>query len=92
MRPAKCTWPIEDLDLEFERAIIMAKADLPRILAENHWGQAGEPRSWREAEGTDANGRPALFLACEVDVELLPHETTVKPGWEHVGVQPARAT
>jgi hypothetical protein len=91
MRTAKCVWPIENIDLEFPRAILMAKADLPRVLAENHWAQAGEPRGWREAEGTDAHGQDALYLVCDVDVELLPREPATATSWAHVGVSAASA-
>lgn len=88
MRTAKCTWPIEDIDLEFERAIIQAKADLPRIVAENGWAQASEPRDWREAEGVDAHNNPALYLVCELDVEVHTTRPATIADGATVGLNP----
>lgn len=75
MTAAQCIWPYEDIDIDFDRAIIEATIDIPRICEENRWTLNGDPTDWRETEGVDAHNKPALYLTCVIDVTVQAPET-----------------
>jgi len=82
---ARCWWPMDDIDIDFDRAKIKALVDLPRIFAENHWVPAGEPTNWHTEEGT-YEGEECLFLVCDIQVGVIPYEDRREPDFDHVGV------
>lgn len=87
---ARCWWPMHDIHLEFEQAIIQATVDLPRIYAENHWVPAGEPTGWRTEEGIDDQNEPCLYLVCDLEVAAIPFEERKTPTFEQVGCGPVK--
>lgn len=73
MLPARCWWPIFDIDIEDARAKLKAVGQIPRIAAENGWASWGEPTHWRYEEGY-FEGEPTLFLVCDIAVVVTPTE------------------
>lgn len=71
MTQATLIWPVNDPDIRWYRALGEATLDIPRIMAENHWQQIGQPSDWRFEEGIDNAGH-TLYLRCELEVLVVP--------------------
>ncbi len=78
MIPARCWWPLLDLDIEHERAVRLAVLQLPEIAAANGWVEWSGPSRWRYAECLH-EGKPTLFLVCDLLVFATPAEYQSAP-------------
>lgn len=78
MIPARCWWPLLDLDVEHERAVQLAVRQLPAIAAEAGWLDWLGPTRWRYAECL-RDGEPTLFLICDLLVFATPADYLPAP-------------
>lgn len=90
MIPARCWWPLLDLDIEHERAVRLAVLQLPEIAAENGWAEWSSPHCWRYAECL-SDGAPTLFLVCDLQVLATPAQYLPEPELGVAETPPAEA-